>query len=104
MEAKVRDISVIIYYANEWSSYSICCECLAEQYIPQYVLRKVRTSLSRLLTVYTTLLKYFYLSSSDNTNSIAQVDQTFTFPEGSVRVGQDNVITIVQVSSVHFLC
>lgn len=46
----------------------------------------------------------FYLSSSDNTNSIAQVDQAFTFPEGSVKVGQDNVITIVQVGFVHFFC
>lgn len=93
-----------ICYIYDISSYSICCECMAERYIPQYILRKVRSSLSRLLTNYAIVLKYFYLSSSDNTNSIAQVDQIFTFPEGSVNIGQDNVITIVQVGFVHFFC
>ncbi len=38
-------------------------------------------------------------SSTNNANSIDQTNQLFTFPAGAVKSGQDNVITVVQVSS-----
>lgn len=37
-------------------------------------------------------------SSSNDANTIEETDEKFTFPPGSLLVGRDNVITIVQVS------
>ena len=36
-------------------------------------------------------------SSTNNNNIVSETDEVFYFPEGSLRVGEDNVITIVQV-------
>ncbi|ESK83683.1 glycoside hydrolase family 35 protein [Moniliophthora roreri MCA 2997] len=35
-------------------------------------------------------------NSSNGANNINETDQVFTFPDGSVRLGQDNVVTVVQ--------
>ena len=37
-------------------------------------------------------------SSTNNQNILEETDDVFTFPEGSLKAGEDNVITIVQVS------
>lgn len=37
-------------------------------------------------------------SSSNNANLREETDEVFTFPEGAVRKGKNNIITIVQVS------
>ncbi|EEB97923.1 hypothetical protein MPER_02661, partial [Moniliophthora perniciosa FA553] len=34
--------------------------------------------------------------SSNGANNINETDQVFTFPDGAVRLGQDNVVTVVQ--------
>lgn len=36
-------------------------------------------------------------SSSNNQNILEETDDVFNFPAGSLKVGEDNIITIVQV-------
>lgn len=37
-------------------------------------------------------------SSTNNNNIVREMDQSFAFPQGSLVEGEDNVITVVQVS------
>ncbi len=46
------------------------------------------------------VLKRMVYSCSNNLNVIEETDDVFVFPDGSINVGGDNVITIVQVRSV----
>lgn len=41
-----------------------------------------------------------FSSSTNNENIVTEVDQTFPFPAGSVKPGQNNVITVIQVRIV----
>lgn len=45
----------------------------------------------------TTSFEHFINSSSNNADLREETDEKFVFSEGSVKIGQDNVITIVQV-------
>jgi hypothetical protein len=73
---------------------SFRCQRLVEQRLPQHILRKVSSSyLSRSIFILIPVC-----SSSNDKHILEETDDKFIFPSGALHAGQDNVITIVQVS------
>lgn len=79
---------------------SLRCQRLLEQPVFEHHVWKVRPAPLICSSSAQLMMNIARLSSTNDANSIPETDQVYTFPEGSLLVGQDNVITVVQVSLV----
>lgn len=77
------------------ASISFRCNCLGERRFPEHVLRKVSNDRCYRLCVALTSV----ISSTNNRFILEETDDKFYFPPGSLLYGQDNVVTILQVSA-----
>ena len=77
---------------------SLCCERLAELALPGYFIRK-----ARMLYLGGEFLLNRHRSSTNNIHILEETDDEFVFPAGSLIPGEDNVLTIVQVSAYLFV-
>jgi hypothetical protein len=73
---------------------SFRCECLGERCLFEYFIWKVGY-----IVCCDDALMMHLLSSTNNRNILEETDDKFYFPPGSLLYNQDNIITILQVSS-----
>ena len=76
------------------TSLSICCQCLGKRRLPRHVIRKVSKSNHCHFCAY---IHPYFSCSTNNLNILEETDDKFIFPSGTLRAGEDNIITVVQV-------